>query len=69
MKSLNGCLSGGRYCSYHNHNSNLMMYHTLRMICVRDIYGNNVLIQTLDQIQKLIKNDKLNTNGVDKLHE
>ncbi len=44
FRPLDGCLSGGRYCSYHSNQSNLMTFHTLWMICVREIYGINVLI-------------------------
>lgn len=70
LRPVNGCLGGGRYCSYHSFNSSpLMVYHTLRMICIRDTYGINVLILTLDLISKKIKNEKLSTNGIDKIHD
>lgn len=54
---------------YQNVNgSNLLVYHTLWMICIRDIYSNNVLIEALNIISNKIKAEKLSINQLDNLH-
>ena len=60
------CFSGGRYCSYHQGSqSNEMMNHTLRLICIRNQYGVDSLINFMIGLKEIVDAETVNIDGMD----